>query len=175
MSQTFWIILQTPCNMVLMNNRDTELYQSISMLVQWQLCLFYTTRVQQGIPVKYIKILIWLLHKFSSSQFFLKSVLYIFLWFLLTFSLFFFFQKNTENRIQWHLTGVVIEYPSMMRYISDWIFTDISFGVNLKVTLKVKKKKIRLATVRCMIKTCCFQCPLTQSVIRNWQDQCDFN
>lgn len=138
MSQTFWIILQIPYNMVLMNNKDTELYQSISMLVQWQLCLFHTTRVQQGIPVKYIKKII-----LASTQIFFvsifKSVLYIFLWFLLTFSLFFFFQKNTENRIQWHLTGVVIEYPFMMRYISDWIFTDISFGVNLKVTLKVKK------------------------------------
>lgn len=36
--------------------------------------------------------------------------------------------------------GVVIEYLFMMRYIFDWIFIDISFGVNLKVMLKVKKK-----------------------------------
>lgn len=129
--------------MVLMNNRDTELYQSISMLVQWQLCLFYTTRVQQGIPVKYMKILIWLLHKFSSSQF--LEAFFTFSLIFIDFLVVFFFQKNTENRIQWHLTGVVIEYPFMMKYISDWIFTDISFGVNLKVTLKVKKNKYSIS------------------------------
>lgn len=126
------------------------------MLVQWQLCLFYTTRVQQGIPVKSIKNLFWLLHKFSSSQF-LKAF-FTFSLIFIDFLVGFFFSKEHGKSNTMAFTGVVIEYPSMMRYISDWIFTDISFGVNLKVTLKVKNKiKIRLATVRCMINTCCFQ------------------
>lgn len=144
------------------------------MIVQWQLCLFHTKRVQQGIPVKSIKKIILASTQIFFVSIFFKSVLYIFFDFYWLSRCFFFSKEHGKSNTM-AFTGVVIEYPSMMRYISDWIFTDISFGVNLKVTLKVKKKKIRLATVRCMIKTCCFQCPLTQSVIRNWQDQCDFN
>lgn len=111
-----------------------------------------------------------------------RSVLYIFSLIFIDFLVGFFSSKEHGKSNTMAFTGVLIEYPSMMRYISDWIFTDISFGVYFKVTLKVyiyikkkEKKEFDVATVRCMVKTCCFQCPLIQSVIRNWQDQCDFN
>lgn len=164
--------------MVLMNNKDTELYSNTNQYIDactvTIMFISYQTCTTGNTCKIYKKFILASTQIFFVSIFFKKRSLHFSLIFI-DFLVVFFFQKNTENRIQWHLTGVVIEYPFMMRYISDWIFTDISFGVNLKVTLKVKKKKIRLATVRCMIKTCCFQCPLTQSVIRNWQDQCDFN